>query len=594
MDPLLSAYRARVGLFVGILIRILRRKAHVAANRIKGLRMNGLASMFSVFTLLLMLLMAGVEPNPGPGSISDNNGSNGSGKREQFDTLMSAVNGLARQITGLTDRVGGLETTNNDMGTTISRRLEAVELTLTTRVAQLEHVQNTIQLDVDAVDDKCSKLEEETEALKEQVASLDSKLVQMEAEARRKNLLFFGIPRAAGETWATCEETVHRLITRDMKLRGPFFIERARRIGAAVLVTFQSLRQRDQVLRRSRDLSAINSSMYIREDYPEKIRQRRAGLAPLLQQYRDDGKKASLRNDKLITENDIYTYDLDTQRYRRLSPRARPQNQNATSRQPRDHGINRRPADGSLGATAFNSSRGDGIGLQRHLRGGSRRGHQYRHRHHQNDSTQQSSGGTKPRDPPYLQNRGNDDRWPRHGNAARVIQAPSTSYASAVAKGPRGRGSGRGSRRDHGSSSGSSVADSSRGQSLMHFSHSQDYSPNHLPPDDGVFDDAIPLAAFVRSRNTVNNQGMTSIQTKLSRFAYSGSHGGETHHNNGSKLRGFGRGRPLSRSDSEESLGAEREAGAAAASFSRNRGAGAGSQASLNTDVTHNGTNDHY
>jgi hypothetical protein len=131
MDPLLSAYRARVGLFVGILIRILRRKAHVAANRIKGLRMNGLASMFSVFTLLLMLLMAGVEPNPGPGSISDNNGSNGSGKREQFDTLMSAVNGLARQITGLTDRVGGLETTNNDMGTTISRRLEAVELTLT-------------------------------------------------------------------------------------------------------------------------------------------------------------------------------------------------------------------------------------------------------------------------------------------------------------------------------------------------------------------------------------------------------------------------------------------------------------------------------
>ena len=61
-----EAYRVAVGLFVGILLKILTKKAAIAAKRVKGLRVHGLAARFAVTTLLLMLLMAGVEPNPGP------------------------------------------------------------------------------------------------------------------------------------------------------------------------------------------------------------------------------------------------------------------------------------------------------------------------------------------------------------------------------------------------------------------------------------------------------------------------------------------------------------------------------------------------
>ena len=65
-----EAYRVTVGLFVGILLKILtkkkRKKAAIAAKRVKGLRVHGLAARIALTTLLLMLLMAEVEPNPGP------------------------------------------------------------------------------------------------------------------------------------------------------------------------------------------------------------------------------------------------------------------------------------------------------------------------------------------------------------------------------------------------------------------------------------------------------------------------------------------------------------------------------------------------
>ena len=58
--------RVAVGPFVGILLNILTKKAAIASRRVRGLRVHGLAARFAVTTLLLMLLVAGVEPNPGP------------------------------------------------------------------------------------------------------------------------------------------------------------------------------------------------------------------------------------------------------------------------------------------------------------------------------------------------------------------------------------------------------------------------------------------------------------------------------------------------------------------------------------------------
>ena len=48
----LEDHRVAVGLFVGILLKILTKRAAIAAKRVKGLRVHGLAARFAVTTLL--------------------------------------------------------------------------------------------------------------------------------------------------------------------------------------------------------------------------------------------------------------------------------------------------------------------------------------------------------------------------------------------------------------------------------------------------------------------------------------------------------------------------------------------------------------
>ena len=137
-----EAYRVAIGLFVGILLKNLTKKAAIAAKRVKRLRVHGLAARFAVTTLLLMLLMAGVEPNPGPtfstgegNHVSDRNDNNGdnsnlndidtasntanSNTQQLFDRLFSAINHLARTLSQLGDKVANFEQSQNELASHI-------------------------------------------------------------------------------------------------------------------------------------------------------------------------------------------------------------------------------------------------------------------------------------------------------------------------------------------------------------------------------------------------------------------------------------------------------------------------------------------
>jgi len=559
MDHSIVDYRARIGLFVGVLLKILKRKAHIAANRIKGLRMRNCASMLSVFTLLLMLLMAGVEPNPGPGVNDYHNIDDGGGENhtnDKFDRLCSAVNDLSRKIGGLANRVGDLEHTNSNMGVNIGLKLEAMERAITTRVTQLEHDQNVLQLDVDAMDEKCCKLESEADTLKQQVASMDTKLLHMETEARRRNLVFFGVPRMVDESWSMCEEKVKTIIARDLKLRGTFLIDRARRVGSAILVTFQSLKQRDEVLSHSRELAAIKSPVFIREDFPEKIRQRRAGLAPLMKQLREDGKKATLKNDKLITDNATYAFDLETQQFTKHSPRnKRQQNSNTHSnKQSSNH------MDDTRENAHANDRRRDGADANRgHAKGGG--GTAYRDvltgaRTTWSDSTRHKEVQSPPHK--HKDGRRTESATQQSQNSGGLLSADNPASSSSSREdntSMRGVASGRTRQRGRGIGRGSPISNlTSPGcRSPVSPSRNQSNSPMYASPEpvEGALED-VP-----------QNGRLSAIQAKLARFAYSGTTNRGEHNrsservpsvnnSNQDALRGFGRGSPLSRSSSVE------------------------------------------
>ena len=311
----------------------------------KGLRVHGLAARFAVTTLLLMLLMAGVEPNPGPtfttseenhvtdrttnasdsGNLIDTaNGTANNNSQQLFDLLFAAINQLALTVSELGDKVGHFEHSQNEKSSRIDQRLGVMEKAINTRLIDVEENQNVLRIDMDAMDYEFAKMTDSFEHMQKKADVLEAKVELLDTQSRRNNLLFFGIPRVFGETWDLCEAKVREIIGQDMKVRQPVQIDRAQRVGSAILVQFQSFKQREDVLSHSRELRATESPIYVREDFSEAVRRKRSGLTPLLKQFHDDGKRAKLRHDRLVTEDGTFTFDLKRQEYQRVEPRIRP------------------------------------------------------------------------------------------------------------------------------------------------------------------------------------------------------------------------------------------------------------------------------
>ena len=114
----------------------------------------------------------------------------------------------------------------------------------------------------------------------------------------------------------SCEQLIREVLRNDLGIAEGVDIEQVRRVGNAILVTFQFLEQKVLVQSKARLLTSENA-LSIREDFPEAVRRRRGGLVENYKQLRKN-KKAILRSDKLLTDDGVFTYDLQQQMNVRL------------------------------------------------------------------------------------------------------------------------------------------------------------------------------------------------------------------------------------------------------------------------------------
>ena len=278
-----------------------------------------------VFIAALLLLGGDIESNPGPiaGSGSNDSSDNENTRNEKFlDKVCAAMNDLAMKVDGLTARVGGLEQSNNANCEKIGLRLESVEKTITTRVADLELNQEALGATVKTWESKagklqshCQSLEEENSILREKVNSLTEKCDYIENQSRRNNLLFSGIESCPGETWEQCEEKVREVMSEGMGIKDKVEIERAHRVGKGdgIIVQFLSYKQKANILYRASTLknSVKFKQVFVREDFSFEVRKKRGALRETARVLRDKGQKSKLRYDKLVTSESVYTYDME-------------------------------------------------------------------------------------------------------------------------------------------------------------------------------------------------------------------------------------------------------------------------------------------
>ena len=300
MTCALDTYRVSVGNFAFVLCKILSRKADIARKRIKGLRLNSFAAKLTLATLLTLLIIGGVEVQPGP-----NNSHDDSVSQQTFESNMTETNVLASiqsTLLSLQEAVSRVETTQNKLESSLGDRLKKlIDEKVGPCMEEVRSNQEIIQGDIDELANRQESLVTENEQLHSRISELEDKLDMAENRSRRNNLLFWGIPTQVKETWDDCERKVLDIIHNTMGIVDDVLIERAHRVGKAIIVAFQAYKDRQLVL--SHGSKPKGTNVYVNEDFSESVCRKRQGLSSLRKSLKADGKKVVLSFDKLKTDD---------------------------------------------------------------------------------------------------------------------------------------------------------------------------------------------------------------------------------------------------------------------------------------------------
>lgn len=208
MGCCVETFRAAIGCFAGVLVKILARYAAIAARRVRGYRSQGMCAMMAVTTLLVFLLIGGVEPNPGPDS-------NKAGVTD-CQTSPSTLDGLSANIQTLMDKVSQLQCDIrtdmdqklHDVGESIRHTVEASSQALRQDISKLQEDIDSVGEKVDENRERIERLEEENRLLAKGLAGMERELDMLESRSRRSNVRFFGIAESVGESFQTCADKV--------------------------------------------------------------------------------------------------------------------------------------------------------------------------------------------------------------------------------------------------------------------------------------------------------------------------------------------------------------------------------------------------
>ena len=153
-------------------------------------------------------------------------------------------------------------------------------------------------------------------SLKQEVREINNKLILIESQTRRGNLLFDGIPETDNESWIDCEKKIVEQLTA-MKVTDPnsIIFEQVSRMGVkskdktrTIVAKFSHFKDRERVWNARINLKG--SKVWISEDFPSEIAKKRKQLYPILREAlrqkklpESEIKSASLKLDKLFINN---------------------------------------------------------------------------------------------------------------------------------------------------------------------------------------------------------------------------------------------------------------------------------------------------
>ena len=230
-------------------------------------------------------------------------------------------------LTSLNEKINRIPDIQRSVDLIVKTSIPTLEKSINDINKTLEDIQRDDKVNKVAIKNlntRATKIEADHMMLTKDLNDTKSRLLYLESQSRRNNLLFHGFKDKKDESWEKSEELVMQYIAQILEIQDVISIERAHRIGKfnddgaprPIVVKFSNYKEKQKILtikfEKDREGILQNSMSNIRiyEDYPPEITANRKKLWPYFKSAKElKMENVSLKLDKLWISGKVYTVD---------------------------------------------------------------------------------------------------------------------------------------------------------------------------------------------------------------------------------------------------------------------------------------------
>lgn len=229
----------------------------------------------------------------------------------QIESDVSKIKSVTDTVASLTSKVNTCENEMKEMKNTIS----SVEHSAKAMSQIFDDVKKNHESELKSIKTNTRNLEENLKrsvnSIVQKNEELQSSIIDLKSRSMRDNLIFSGIPETPNED---CEAVLHHFLENKLKIDEYISFERVHRMGKPdefktkprnIIAKFSFFKDREFVRRRAPQ-KLKNTNIWVNEQFPPEIEERRKKLYPVLRLARQKHSHVRLVVDKLYIDGKLY------------------------------------------------------------------------------------------------------------------------------------------------------------------------------------------------------------------------------------------------------------------------------------------------
>lgn len=181
-------------------------------------------------------------------------------------------------------------------------------------VERIEKKLDTCVQEIKALKERVNNIESDNKQLTSVTKKLEEQIDRLENQARRNNIIIYGMQEKDTENWNETEEIVIKFVKEKLQIGlEEFQIERAHRLGYAknkkrpIIAKLYNFKIKEEIIKNGKLLKGTGFA--VSEDFSRKVKDERSKLKPLLNTAKEQGRKAVLRYNKISIDGQKLDYD---------------------------------------------------------------------------------------------------------------------------------------------------------------------------------------------------------------------------------------------------------------------------------------------